>query len=196
MTAFPSLRLHALDAAMADAWRAHFEDAQVVIGDILSTPVDAVVSPANSFGFMDGGIDLHYARFFGGGLQDALRQRLLDAYDGELPVGQALVLPTGHATVPYLVSAPTMRVPVTIDRTVNVYLAFRAALLAVRRHNATAAPPIRRLAAPALGAGVGAMPPARVARQMHAAYAEVVLGETAWRTSARGVLAQHAHLLQ
>lgn len=83
-----------------------------------------------------------------------------------------------------------MRVPVTIENTANVYLAFRAALLAIAASNK-----IRSLLSPALGTGVGAMPIERAARQMYAAYAEVVLGDTQWRSTARGVLQHHARLL-
>jgi O-acetyl-ADP-ribose deacetylase (regulator of RNase III) len=83
-----------------------------------------------------------------------------------------------------------MRVPDNISETVNVYLAFRAALLLAKESKQ-----IRSLVSPALGTGVGAMPIERAARQMYAAYAEVVLGETQWRSSARGVLQHHARLL-
>jgi hypothetical protein len=38
--------------------------------DILTRTADAILSPANSFGFMDGGIDLLYSNFFGWELQD------------------------------------------------------------------------------------------------------------------------------
>jgi O-acetyl-ADP-ribose deacetylase (regulator of RNase III) len=194
----PALALRTLDEGMAAAWEAHFQlpEVTIAVGDILETNVDAILSPANSFGFMDGGIDLLYSRFFGWELQDALQERIASEYDGELPVGQAILLPTGHKAIGFLVSAPTMRVPAVIDGTVNVYLAFRAALLAVQRHNTGRGPKIRSLASPALGAGIGGMPFARVARQMFAAYSDVVLGQTAWRDSARGVLRQHSSLLE
>ena len=44
------------------AWQAYIPSqlaatVQVIKGSILSLPVAAVVSPANSFGFMDGGLD-------------------------------------------------------------------------------------------------------------------------------------------
>jgi O-acetyl-ADP-ribose deacetylase (regulator of RNase III) len=83
-----------------------------------------------------------------------------------------------------------MRVPGNIAGTVNVYLAFRAALLAVKESKT-----MKSLLSPALGTGVGSMPVERAARQMYAAYAEVVLGEVQWRSSARGVLQHHARLL-
>ena len=162
----------ALDAAFID------EPAVTVSqGDILATSADAIVSPANSFGYMDGGIDLLYSRYFGYGLEGRLRQRLREEHYGELPVGQAVVMATGHEKIPFLVSAPTMRVPDSISRTVNVYLACRAALIAVLAHNATGAKkPIATLLAPGLGTGVGDMPPVRAARQMRLAWDAIVHG--------------------
>jgi O-acetyl-ADP-ribose deacetylase (regulator of RNase III) len=190
-----SIEIHlcALDQAMARAWASHFSSqASVSIhqGDILARTADAILSPANSLGFMDGGIDLAYSHFFGWDLQDRLRELLHREHAGELPVGDAVVVPTHNSNIPFLVSAPTMRVPANIADTVNVYLAFRAALLAAKRSKA-----IQSLLSPALGTGVGAMPIERAAKQMYAAYAEVMLGETQWRSSARGVLQHHARLL-
>src|SRR5262245_13154024 len=73
------LKLHlcALDPAMIAAWSACFgaePDVTLFEGNILSLRGDAIVSPANSFGFMDGGIDLAYAQFFGPDLPDRLQQ--------------------------------------------------------------------------------------------------------------------------
>jgi len=150
------IHLCALDSEMARAWSSVFgsqPNVWIHEGDILTRKADAILSPANSFGFMDGGIDLAYLNFFGWDLQDRLQETLRREHAGELPVGDAVVVPTHHAGIPYLVSAPTMRVPDRIANTVNVYLAFRAALLAVN-----AAKGIRSLLSPALGTGVGAMP--------------------------------------
>ena len=126
------LHLRDINPDVTTALEAVFADEPSVTvsqGDILAVAADAIVSPANSFGYMDGGIDLLYSRYFGDGLGDTLRQRLRDEHYGELPVGQALVMATGHEKIPFLVSAPTMRVPDSISRTVNVYLACRAALI-------------------------------------------------------------------
>jgi O-acetyl-ADP-ribose deacetylase (regulator of RNase III) len=178
---------------MARAWSSHFgsqSNVWIHESDILAQRGDAILSPANSFGFMDGGIDLAYSHFFGWELQDRLQETLRRDHAGELPVGRAAIVPTGHSDIPYLVSAPTMRVPSNIADTVNVYLAFRAALLAVK-----ATKEIRSLLSPALGTGVGCMPIERAARQMYAAHAEVIVGDVQWRSSARGVLQHHARLL-
>ena len=168
--------LHTFESGMADAWRKLFRGMPAVViveGDILEGPCDAVVSPANSFGFMDGGIDLAYRRFFGLDLQSRVQAKIQNEFYGELPVGQATVVSTGHDAIPYLVAAPTMRVPDRIEDTVNVYLACRAALLVVLAHNHGTSRPINSVRVPALGTGIGAMPLARAAHQMHAAYVSV-----------------------
>lgn len=187
------LHLCALDPALAEAWSRHFDGearVQVHRGDILKRKADAILSPANSFGFMDGGIDLAYSNHFGWELQDRLQRLIRMRHDGELPVGNAIVVTTHHADIPFLVSAPTMRVPMPIADTVNVFLAFRAALLAVREE-----PSVRSLLVPGLGTGIGAMPYERSARQMRAAYDEVVCGDVGWRARARDILGHHARLL-
>jgi O-acetyl-ADP-ribose deacetylase (regulator of RNase III) len=192
----PSVYLHTLDSNMAVAWRNSFAAVPGVIiveGDILEGRSDAVVSPANSFGFMDGGIDLAYRRHFGMDLQSRVRDKIRNEFFGEIHVGQAGVVPTGHEAVRYLVVAPTMRVPDRIGDTVNVYLAFRATLLAVLSHNDTSPNLIDTLRVPAMGTGVGAMPLARAAHQMHAAYVSVF--ETPeWQRDPGAILVHHESL--
>jgi O-acetyl-ADP-ribose deacetylase (regulator of RNase III) len=159
------------------AWETAFSDAprvHVSCGDIFDHEADAVVSPANSFGYMDGGIDLVYSWFFGRELETNLRALLREHHYGELPVGQAVVLSTGHKSIPFLVSAPTMRVAGSINGTVNIYLAFRAALIAVLSHNKSARSPIGSLLVPGLGTGVGEVPPPRAARQMRLAIGALI----------------------
>jgi O-acetyl-ADP-ribose deacetylase (regulator of RNase III) len=192
----PHIFLHTLDSDMAIAWRGAFTGAPevlVVEGDILEGRCDAVVSPANSFGFMDGGIDLAYRRYFGIDLQSRVQSKIKTEFFGELPVGQAMVVPTGHEIVPYLVAAPTMRIPDRIADTVNVYLAFRATLLAVRRYNEGSPNAIGSLGVPALGTGIGAMPLTRAARQMHAAYVSVFESPN-WLCDPAAILSHHEDL--
>jgi O-acetyl-ADP-ribose deacetylase (regulator of RNase III) len=192
-----SIHLRDINVDVVEAWRAAFadvEDVEVSLGDIFAHEADAILSPANSFGHMDGGIDLLYSRYFGWDLQTNLQTILAEHHYGELPVGQAIVLATGHARFPFLVSAPTMRVPARIDQTVNVYLAFRAALSAVLSHNAGADEKIQSLLVPGLGTGVGAMPPTRAARQMRLAY-NAILAPAPERRSARTILREHHDLL-
>lgn len=193
-----SIHLRDINADLVDAWKLAFvdtPDVQVSHGDIFAERADAILSPANSFGHMDGGIDLLYSRYFGWELQTSLQEALSQQYYGELPVGQAIVLATGHAQIAFLVSAPTMRIPTRIDETVNEYLAFRAALMAVLAYNDGTDDAIQSLLVPGLGTGVGAMPPARAARQMRLAYDSIFTRQPTERRSARAILREHHELL-
>ena len=146
-------------------------------GDIFELKADAIVSPANSFGYMDGGIDLVYVQRFGWELQDRLQSHLKEQHDGELPVGQATIVETLDTEIPYLISAPTMRVPANVSTTLNAYLAFRAAIRAVKQHNVENEMPIRSVLCPGLCTAIGRMPADLAARQMAAAYSVCVLGQ-------------------
>jgi len=69
--------LTAVEDSLAEAWRRFCGDLEFVRvhrGSILDIPCDAIVSPANSFGFMDGGIDAVYMRHFGPRIQAFLRR--------------------------------------------------------------------------------------------------------------------------
>ncbi len=187
------LHLRDLSSALVAAWRGEFAGfAEVTVsqgdifsiksgplkhGDPIDVEADAVISPANSFGFMDGGIDAVYTYELGPQVQDRLQQVLREEHHGELPVGQAVIVPTGNSVIPWCVSAPTMRVPMDVSNTANAFLAFRAALVAVIAHNRGGASPIRRLLSPGLATAVGHMPVARCALQMRTAWTRVIRGE-------------------
>ena len=141
-------------------------------GNILQLEVDAVVSPANSYGFMDGGIDLFYTLRFGPGLQKNL-QNLIKVlpYEGELLVGQAIGLRTNDPKIPFMISAPTMRVPLILDKdTINPYLATKAALMVCKNFYPTE---IVSIAFPGMGTGVGKVNPHTCAKQMKQAILDV-----------------------
>jgi O-acetyl-ADP-ribose deacetylase (regulator of RNase III) len=97
-------------------------------GDIFELSGDAIVSPANSFGFMDGGIDLVYVHRFGKRVEKALQDKIKGLPFQELLVGQAVTVPTGDEKFPHMISAPTMRVPMQITDPNAVRLAMRAAV--------------------------------------------------------------------
>jgi O-acetyl-ADP-ribose deacetylase (regulator of RNase III) len=126
---------------------------------------------------MDGGIDLVYIQRFGWALQDRLQLHLKEQHDGELPVGQATIIETLDMEIPHLVSAPTMRILMDVSNSLNAYLAFRAAIRAVRQHNSISTMPIRSVLCPGLCTAVGRMPADLAAKQMAAAYSVCVLGQ-------------------
>lgn len=165
---------------IAEAFERLFSDDENV--EIISKPFetipdfDCMVSAANSFGLMDGGVDAAITAFFGTQLMTRVQQRIVNEYLGEQPVGSAFVIESGDSKHPWLVHAPTMRVPLIISGTDAVYLATRAALLAVYHHNKTHPEhsKIRRVVFPAMGAGCGQVSAGSVAAQMKLAWRSIV----------------------
>ncbi len=160
--------------ALCDAFRHRFAglpNVQVITGrfeDLLS--YDCMVSAANSFGLMDGGVDAAITNFFGGELQLRVQRRILDQFLGEQPVGTSIIVETNHPKHPFIAHTPTMRVPMEIAHTDNVYLAMWAMLLAVKQHNLKSEKKIETVACPGLGTLTGRVPFRQAARQMALAY--------------------------
>ena len=163
--------------SLVAAWTQCFSDHsefEALEADFFSRPADAMVSPANSFGIMDGGLDLAIRDRLGFEVQREAQRVILERHHGELHVGQAEVIETKHEDWPHLVIAPTMRVPESVGRTLNAYLAFRATLLAVCRFNeAAGSRVIDSIVCPGLGTGIGGMDAQRCALQMRMAYRQV-----------------------
>jgi O-acetyl-ADP-ribose deacetylase (regulator of RNase III) len=160
--------------ALSVAWRKYFSDlpnVEIITGRFETLPAfDCMVSAANSFGLMDGGVDAAITRFFGDDLVSRVQRRILEEHLGEQSVGTSMIVTTGHPRHPFLAHTPTMRTPMDIVRTDNVYLAMWAMLLAVRLHNQRSDRPIHSVACPGLGTATGRMPFAEAARQMSLAY--------------------------
>jgi O-acetyl-ADP-ribose deacetylase (regulator of RNase III) len=131
---------------------------------------DCLVSPANSFGMMDGGVDAAITKFFGISLMERVQQKIVDDYLGEQSVGTSFIIETGHPQYPFLAHTPTMRVPMQIVGTDIPYIAMWAMLLAVEQHNRHHPRQIITIACPGLGTGIGRIPPDESARQMALAY--------------------------
>ena len=125
---------------------------------------DCLVSPANSFALMDGGIDTAIIHHFGVPLEERVQREIWRVYRGEQPVGTCLMVPTGTPQCPWLAHCPTMRVPKDVAWTNNAYQAFLAALTIAE------ATGVQRLACPGLATGAGHMPVDVCARQMRFAF--------------------------
>src|SRR5262249_35106644 len=134
-------------------------------------PADALVSPANSFGIMDGGLDLAIRDQLGFSVEKKVQEVIDTNHHGELPVGCAEIVETGDPRWRYLIAAPTMRIPEPIPFTINAYLAFRAILVAVDNYNkGLGKQEIDSLVCCGLGTGIGKVPANQCAAQMRAAY--------------------------
>lgn len=178
--------LTALEPTLTKAWTTFCSDLEFVNihqGSILDVECDAVVSPANSFGFMDGGIDAVYMNYFGSDIQLRVRRQIFDHHQGELLVGAATIIETDDKRIPFLIAAPTMRVPMVLRESVNPYLAARAILLLVKYGRFQAgqhegkriADYVELIAFPGLGTGVGRVGSNTCAHQVRAAIDDVIL---------------------
>ena len=166
------MKLHLVDtdSVLVEAWReafAPFPGATVQQGDLLAVAFNAIVSPANGYGFMDGGIDAAYVEFFGKRIETKIRDTIGQRPEGYLPVGASLAVSTGHPRIPHLIVAPTMLMPEAVP-TGNCYRAMRA-VLRIAGGNAEIG---QSVFCPGLGTGVGAVPPQEAAREMAKAYGD------------------------
>jgi O-acetyl-ADP-ribose deacetylase (regulator of RNase III) len=153
---------------LVNAWKQVFSDLPNVFvqpGDILSIAENAIVSPANSLGMMDGGIDLAYLNRFGLGMQQRLFDAIAEQPDRLLPVGAAVLIETGDSKIPFLISAPTMKTPEPVPKA-NAFFAMSAALMVAERHEAK----IQKLFCPGLATGIGCVAPIDAANEMANAY--------------------------
>lgn len=183
--------LTSVEPELADAWERFCGDLENVVvyrDSILNLACDAIVSPANSFGFMDGGIDMLYSRHFGWHVQERLQTVIKEQHHGELLVGNAEIVATDDPHIPYLIAAPTMRVPMILLDSVNPYLAAKATLLLVKYGKFSegklkgqpVAQVVQRIAFPGLGTGVGRVGPNTCAQQVRKAIEEVVFEQQAF----------------
>lgn len=180
--------LSAAESELAEAWQrfcGDFEFVEVQTGSILQLSCDAVVSPANSFGFMDGGVDMLYSQHFGWQVQERLQNLIMSKHHGELLVGMGEIVDTDNLQILYLIAAPTMRVPMILAHSINPYLAARAVLLLIK-HGTFASGSLKgepvasfvdSVAFPGLGTGVGRIGANTCARQVRAAIEDVILEE-------------------
>lgn len=173
-------------------------------GSIFDVSTDAIVSPANSFGFMDGGIDRLYLEQFGHSLEDRVQTQIKQDHAGELLVGAATIVDTGDETIPFLIAAPTMRVPMTLESSINPFLAARAVFLLIRDGvmptGKYAGEPVRdhvkTVSLPGLGTGVGRVPPVQCAKQVRAAIEDIVMEKFVFPATTSQIRKRHDRLLK
>ena len=200
--------LTAIDDDLANAFEehcGHLQNVSVFKGSIFDVDCDTVVSPANSFGFMDGGIDSWYRWRFGDKIQDSVRMAILRYWHGELPVGTAEIVETHDDEVPFLIAAPTMRVPMILGpESINPYLAMRAVIMLIRRERfrdgvfkgEEIKSKVKKIALPGLGTGVGKVPADMAAHQIKEAISQHSEGKHSLPKSWFLASEAHQHLLK
>ncbi|MEM1134661.1 MAG: macro domain-containing protein [Bacteroidota bacterium] len=166
------------------------EEVEVVFGNIFHLWADAIVSPANSFGEMSGGLDKAIDDFYKGEAQKRVQVQIREDYLGELPVGKAITLQMNSLQFPNLMVFPTMRIPGTVKETINAYLAMRATFVELIRMNKKEAGSIKTIVIPSLCTGVGRMPYKESAEQMFTAYKNIML--SGWMDIVHPAMAPYA----
>ena len=192
-------KLYLIDSKpeLCEKWRQVFSsypEVEVLTGDYFQQSADAIVSPANSFGFMDGGLDLAIRNELGFQVESDIQEVILNKYHGEMPIGTAEIINTNHDRWSYMIVAPTMRIPENIAYTLNAYTAFRAILMAINCFNeSNSKKSIKSLVCSGLGTGIGSMEPVKCAAQMRAAYK--LINEPARISSFEEIHKSHQSLL-
>lgn len=164
------MKLHLVDtnAELVKEWEqafAAFPEVIVSCYDLLAVAHTCVVSPANSYGFMDGGIDLEYYEYFGPRIQIKVQDAIAKRPEGLLPVGASLLVKTGDRKIPYLIVAPTMEMPGPVISS-HCYHAMVAILRLASWYPET----LTDIFCPGLATGTGRVSEVDAAEEMAAAY--------------------------
>ncbi len=162
-------------AGMAEAWEdafrgykgvtAHCCDFRTFIGQ--HPEVDAVVSPANAYGLMDGNYDRAISEEFGPALAERVRAVILEQFCGEQPVGTSFSVPIPGREDILLIHTPTMRAPSPIVDPLVVYQCMRTTLMEAMRTSR------QRIVVPAFGGACGFLPFKKIAMLMWEAYLQI-----------------------
>lgn len=162
------LTLFDINKELCDEWEKEFEgysDVQVMNIALEELPSHQyLVTAGNSFGIMNGGIDLAVRNMFGVEIQDSVQWAGVEYFNGCIPVGATVTVETGNDKFPFLIYAPTMVVPMPIQPS-NVYLAMTSILINHRN--------VDNIACCGLGTFAGQISPSVGARTMREAYCSV-----------------------
>lgn len=163
------MKLYLVDTSLdiVTAWEtafSKFEGVTIECGDILNLAHDTLVSPANSYGYMDGGIDRIYRDHFDIQIEHTVQKEIGKREEGYLPVGESIVVPTHDKVIPRLIVAPTMFLPEPIKPD-KCFFAMTSILNTASKHA-----DIEHVFCPGLGTGVGQVEPMDSANEMARAY--------------------------
>lgn len=169
-----------LNQQLADEWKRAFAthpEVEVRCCSFTDIDFDCIVSPANSFGLMDGGIDGAITDYFGEQMMKRVQYEVLKQYAGEQPVGTSMIVrATEDQTtdkIKFVAHTPTMILPRDISKTTNVYMAMKAMLLEIEKFNSNSfmkPHQIKTVVCSGLGTGAGRVPFNEAANDMAKAY--------------------------
>lgn len=169
------VKLVDVNPAMVEAWRDAFVQApevEIIQASMLTQSTDAWVSPTNSRGSMDGGLDGVIKSYLGNAIEKKLQSEIKKHHKGFLPVGHATCILTGKKHPTYLISTPTVSTPyngIAIE-SLTVALACAGVFYAIQLQNKKEPDSITTVAIPGLGTNTGQIPVNMGAHLMWLAY--------------------------
>lgn len=183
------MKIYLLDInkGMTDAWHKYFDlpDVEIVNEDFAifmneHPDIEAIVSPANSFGLMDGGYDKAITDYFGKQLMKDVQSTIMRDWYGEQPVGTSISVPIVDRIIykqiddekvvpcnPILIHTPSMRTPEYIVDYRTIYQCMRTTLIEALRQE------VDNVVIPAFGGLTGKVPCDVIARMMFLAYKQI-----------------------
>ncbi len=127
---------------------------KVLKGDLTELEVDAIVNPANSLGYMGGGVAGAIKRKGGREIEEEAVKK------SPIEVGSAVATTSGKLKCRYVIHAPTMERPAMRIGVDNVEKATRAAFELAKSMK------LKSIALPGMGTGVGGVKEEDAARAM------------------------------
>lgn len=127
--------------------------------------VECIVSPANAYGYMDGGYDAAISNYLGWGFQLRVQKYIKNHFYGEQIVGTSFIINAPRNKK--LIHTPTMLVPESIIDDRVVYYSMRSSLICALNHN------IKSIVLPLFGAGTGEVDIYDVAHLMYEGYRQI-----------------------
>ena len=125
---------------------------------------ECIVSPGNSFGLMDGGVDAIIRSYFNDNFVVDIQTALLNETGGFHQPGGCVLIDVSNDdnNCKYLAHCPTMAVPMKIKHSVSVgsnyetiYYCIWNMLISIHKHNRKSSDKIKTVVCPCLGTGVG-----------------------------------------
>ena len=182
------MKIYLLDVnkSVTNCWSKYFvnlqdeNEVQIVNQDfatfLKSHPeIDAVVSPANAFGLMDGGYDKAITDYFGKDLMKEVQRKIMFDWHGEQPVGTSMSVPIYNrvfntiygSKICQLIHTPSMRTPEVIKDSRIIYQCMRTTLIEALRLK------VNSIIIPAFGGLTGRVPCDEIAKMMYLAYKQI-----------------------
>ncbi len=169
---------------MTDEWERYFhplKNIEIINEDFVTfmdkhPNIEAIVSPANSFGLMDGGYDKAITDYFGEELMRDVQKVIISDWFGEQPVGTSITVPIykrriingiGVESHPILIHTPSMRTPEIITDSRVIYQCMRTTLIEAEKQE------VNSIVIPAFGGLTGKVPCDVIAKMMFLAYKQI-----------------------